>query len=71
MGRYWTATASSYFGRITKAQIAEAVAEGVSAEAATRLSDLKKEAMAAEAETLLQGTGWLPPLLRRSGAAPE
>ena len=71
MGRYWTATASSYFGRITKAQIAEAVAEGVSPEAATRLSDLKKEAMAEAAETLLSGTGWLPPLLRRSGAAPE
>ena len=71
MSRYWTATASSYFGRVTKAKIAEAVAEGVSPEAATRLSDLKKEAMAAEAEAVLHGTGWLPPLLRRSGAAPE
>ncbi|MEJ6789539.1 ParB N-terminal domain-containing protein [Brevundimonas sp. BR2-1] len=70
MGRYWSPTVGSYFGRITKAQIAEAVAEGVSPEAAARLSDLRKEAMADKAEILLNGTGWLPPLLRRSGPAP-
>ena len=71
MGLYWTATVGSYFGRVTKAKIAEAVAEGVSPEAAARLDDLRKEGMAEAAETLLEGTGWLPPLLRRSGTAPE
>jgi ParB family chromosome partitioning protein len=71
MGRYWTATASSYFGRVTKALIAEAVAEGVSPEAAEALASLGKQTMAASAEDLLSGTGWLPPLLRRSGTAPE
>ncbi|MDP3080482.1 MAG: ParB/Srx family N-terminal domain-containing protein [Brevundimonas sp.] len=71
LGRYWTVTTGSYLGRVTKALIAEAVAEGVSPEMADRLSGLDKASMAAEAETLLSGTGWLPPLLRRSGAAPE
>jgi len=70
MGRYWTATAASYFSRVTKALIAEAVAEGVSPEAAGPLTSLDKTGMAAKAEDLLSGTGWLPPLLRRSGAAP-
>ncbi|HYC74673.1 ParB/RepB/Spo0J family partition protein [Brevundimonas sp.] len=71
MGRYWTVTASSYLGRVTKALIAEAVAEGVSPEAAGPLVSLDKASMAAKAEDLLKDTGWLPPLLRRSGAAPE
>jgi ParB family chromosome partitioning protein len=71
MGQYWSPTVGGYFGRVTKAKIAEAVAEGVSAEAASRLGDLDKTAMAEAAETLLNGTGWLPPLLRRSGTAPE
>ena len=70
MGRYWTVTTGSYLGRVTKALIAEAVAEGVSPEMADRLSGLDKASMAAEAETLLSGSGWLPPLLRRSGAVP-
>ena len=70
MGRYWSPTVGSYFSRVTKALIAEAVAEGVSPEAAARLDDLRKEDMAEAAETLLQGTGWLPPLLRRAGTAP-
>lgn len=71
MGQYWSPTVGGYFGRVTKAKIAEAVAEGVSPEAANRLVDLDKVAMAEAAETLLQGTGWLPTLLRRSGAVPE
>ena len=70
MGRYWTVTTGRYLGRVTKALIAEAVAEGVSPEKADKLSGLDKAGMAAEAETLLSETGWLPPLLRRSGAAP-
>ena len=64
MRTYWTATAASYFGRVTKARIAEAVREAVSEEAAARIEGLKKPEMAAEAETLVAGKGWLPPILR-------
>ena len=64
MTGYWTATAASYFGRVTKGRIAEAVREAVSDEAAERISGLKKPDMAAEAEALLAGKGWLPTLLR-------
>jgi ParB family chromosome partitioning protein len=64
MAQTWAPTAASYLGRVTKARILEAVSEGVSPEAAERLSGLKKPEMAQEAETLLAGTGWLPPLLR-------
>jgi ParB family chromosome partitioning protein len=64
MAALWSATVDSYLGRVTKARIREAVGEGVSPDAAQRIADLKKAPMAQEAETLLAGTGWLPPLLR-------
>jgi ParB family chromosome partitioning protein len=68
MAAYWTATVASYFGRVTKARIAEAVGEAVSEEAAERIAGLKKPDMAAEAEALLAGKGWLPPLLRTANS---
>ncbi len=71
MTGYWTATAASYFGRVTKGRIAEAVREAVSDEAAERIGSLKKPDMAVEAEALLAGKGWLPALLRASVAEPE
>jgi ParB family chromosome partitioning protein len=64
MTAYWTPTAASYLGRVTKGRIAEAVSEAVSPEAAERISGLKKPEMATEADALLRGTGWLPSLLR-------
>lgn len=67
MTAYWSATASSYLGRVTKAKISEAVAEGVSVEAAARIADLKKAEMVDSAEQLLAGRGWLPKTLRRAG----
>ena len=67
MREHWTATADSYLGRVTKARILEAVAEGASPEAAQRLADLKKDEMAEAAEAALKGKGWLPPLLRTAG----
>jgi ParB family chromosome partitioning protein len=67
MTAYWSATASSYLGRVTKAKIAEAVAEGVSVGAADRIADLKKTQMVETAEHLLSGRGWLPKPLRRAG----
>jgi ParB family chromosome partitioning protein len=71
MTAYWTPTARSYLGRVTKVRIIEAVAEGVSADAAQRLDGLKKTEMAEAAEPLLAGSGWLPPLLRTVVPAPD
>jgi ParB family chromosome partitioning protein len=64
MATHWKATVDSYLGRVTKAHIAQAVREGVSDEAAERITGLKKQPMAKAAEELLAGTGWLPPQLR-------
>lgn len=70
MRGYWKATAESYFQRVSKAHILEAVTEGVSAEAAERLRDLKKDAMARATADLLGAEGWLPPLMRPAAAIP-
>lgn len=64
MTAHWRPTARTYLGRVSKAQIVEAVREGVSEEAAHRIAGMKKQAMAEAAEQLLAGTGWLPALLR-------
>jgi ParB family chromosome partitioning protein len=71
MTAYWTPTARSYFGRVTKARIGEAVAEAVSGDAAQRIADLKKPDMAQAAEAAVAATGWLPPLLRTAKAGVE
>ena len=67
MTTWWSPTARSYLGRVTKAKIGEAVTEAVSPEAAERIAGLKKTDMAEAAETLLAGSGWLPSPLRRAG----
>jgi ParB family chromosome partitioning protein len=64
----WTATVDSYLGRISKARILEAVREAKGQTAAERIAQHKKGEMAAEAEALLGGTGWLPEPLRMAGA---
>ena len=64
MRQWWTATQDSYLGRVTKAGILAAVREGAGDTAAHRIADMKKEAMAANAEALLSGKGWLPVRLR-------
>jgi ParB family transcriptional regulator, chromosome partitioning protein len=56
----WAVTAANYLGRVTKARILEAVREAKGSEAADRIAGLKKPEMAAAAEELLAGTGWLP-----------
>ncbi|MGN8119263.1 ParB/RepB/Spo0J family partition protein [Labrys sp. 22185] len=60
----WRPMACNYLGRITKARILQAVAEGKGQPAADRIALLKKGEMASEAETLLADTGWLPEPLR-------
>jgi ParB family transcriptional regulator, chromosome partitioning protein len=69
MTAYWQPTASSYFGRVSKERIIQAVREGVSAEAAANIAGMKKLAMAEAAERRLAGTGWLPELLRTRSIA--
>jgi ParB family transcriptional regulator, chromosome partitioning protein len=65
MAKHWTPSVASYLSRVSKPQIAAAVTEAVSAQAATNIAGLKKQAMAEAAEKLLAGTGWLPAPLRK------
>jgi ParB family chromosome partitioning protein len=68
MTAYWQPTATSYFGRVSKERIVEAVRDGASKEAAENIVRLKKPAMAEAAETALAGKGWLPALLAANAA---
>jgi ParB family chromosome partitioning protein len=61
---YWSTTVESFFGKVTKAHILAAMREAKGDETAEMIAHLKKADMAAEAERLLQGTGWLPEGLR-------
>ena len=63
----WRPTVAGYLGRVTKAQILEAVREAKGEQAAQLIEDLKKADMAREAERLLEGSGWLPEPLRLRG----
>ena len=63
----WKPTVDNFLGRVTKARILQAVAEAKGQRAADRIEHLKKGDMATEAETLLDGTGWLPEPLRTPG----
>lgn len=64
MTAYWQPSAVGYFNRVSKDRIAEAVRQGVSAQAAQNIASMKKPVMAEAAETALKGKGWLPALLR-------
>jgi ParB family chromosome partitioning protein len=65
----WTPTVDNFLGRVTKARILQSVAQAKGQLAADRIEHLKKGDMAAEAETLLADTGWLPEPLRTPGRA--
>jgi ParB family transcriptional regulator, chromosome partitioning protein len=43
---YWQSIAASYFGRLSKERIVQAVREGESAQTAENIARMKKEAMA-------------------------
>ena len=64
----WSATAASYFSRVSKARVLEAVTEATSPEEAGRIAGFKKGHMAEAAERLVEGRGWLPPGLRTAPA---
>ena len=67
----WTPSVDNFFGRVTKARILEAVREAHGEEQARRIEMLKKGEMAAQAEHLLAGSGWLPEPLRTPRRAPH
>jgi ParB family transcriptional regulator, chromosome partitioning protein len=62
----WEPTVDGYLNRVPKARILEAVREAKGEGAAQLLDHLKKGQMATEAERLLEGSGWLPVVLRRA-----
>jgi len=70
----WRATTDTFLGRVTKALILKAVSEAKGQAVADRIAHMKKDDMAAQAETLLADTTWLPEPLRTpndGGIAPE
>ncbi|MBI5277788.1 MAG: hypothetical protein HY854_15155 [Burkholderiales bacterium] len=68
MHAWWTPTAAGYFEHVSKATALEAV-QAFAPEQVNRLAKLKKGELAAEAERLAAGTGWLPDMLRGSQEA--
>ncbi|NKL20235.1 ParB/RepB/Spo0J family partition protein [Rhizobium leguminosarum] len=62
----WAPTVDNYLGRVTKANILQAVREAQGEQSTQLVDHLKKQDMAREAERLLQGSGWLPGPLRTS-----
>jgi len=69
MAQWWQPTRERYLGRVSKSLILEAVAEGVTKQAAENLATLKKDALALRAEERLHGSGWLPEILRSAPVA--
>ncbi|QKC71324.1 ParB/RepB/Spo0J family partition protein [Mesorhizobium loti] len=67
----WKPTVDNFLGRVTKAHILQAVAEAKGQRAADRIEHLKKGDMAAEAQTLLADTDWLPEPLRTADRSPS
>jgi len=71
MAGTWTATAASYFSRVAKPKVLEAVTAAAGAQEAGRIAGFKKADMAEAAERLVEGKGWLPPILRTASDAAE
>ncbi|WEX12378.1 ParB/RepB/Spo0J family partition protein [Chelativorans sp. AA-79] len=60
----WQPTPESYLARVTKRRILEAVREACGEEQAYLMEDQPKAKMVTEAARVLNGTGWLPEVLR-------
>jgi ParB family chromosome partitioning protein len=63
MATWFTPTAGTYFGKVSKAQIIEALRE-VKGDVAPSWTGMKKAELAALAEREIAGTGWIPEPLR-------
>ncbi len=70
MGQWWTPTAAGYFEHVSKAKALEAVQVFAPGEV-HRLAKLKKVQIAAEAERLAAGSGWLPAMFRAQEAVTQ
>ncbi len=64
MADWWQPTAGGYFEALSKAKIAQTVAEVLGADQAAGLADMKKADAARVAEQRLAGTRWVPAPLR-------
>ncbi|TAL01122.1 MAG: ParB/RepB/Spo0J family partition protein [Rhodospirillaceae bacterium] len=71
MAVWWEPTRERFLGRVSKAIVLEAVAEGVSKEAAENIAGLKKDALIDRAAERLAGKGWLPHPLRQQQPVTE
>ncbi|MGU2390802.1 ParB/RepB/Spo0J family partition protein [Pseudomonas aeruginosa] len=69
MGIWWKPTAEGYFQHITKMAILEAVGD-FAPRHVNQLAKLKKTDIASEAERLVAGTGWMPPVFAM-GSEPQ
>jgi ParB family chromosome partitioning protein len=63
MTAWWKPTAESYFQRVSKATILQAVSK-YEPEHVNQLAKLKKADIASEAERLTDGTGWMPAIFK-------
>ncbi len=63
MRQWWTPTAAGYFAHVSKARCLEAV-KAFAPDQVARLTKLKKQELASEAERVAAGSGWLPAILR-------
>lgn len=74
MEDHFVPTVSNYLGRVSKELIIDALSEAGKIKSDTdriALLDMKKSALASEAEIRLSGTGWVPSLIRTPENNPE
>ncbi len=74
MADHFTPTAENYFGRVSKDLILEALTEAGKVGGENdrgALLAMKKGVLAKEAETRLQGSGWVPTVIRTEHAKPQ
>jgi ParB family chromosome partitioning protein len=64
MADWWDATAENFFGSVSKAKLVEAVREVKGDSTAAALDGMKKAGAVTAAVAALEGTRWLPTLLR-------
>lgn len=64
MADWWAPTSDNFLSLVPKDKIAQAVADAKGAAAAEPLAKMKKQEAVTYAAQQLEGTGWLPPVLR-------
>ncbi len=65
MAQWWKPTATGYFSRVSKARIFDAI-KSFAPKYLDQLGAYKKPELAARAEELAAGSGWLPEMLRKA-----